>query len=67
MQIPDNKINYEKNEEYVKNKGAINRSEYMALNKISHKTAHLELKKLVEDGVFIQKGQGPSTHYQLRT
>lgn len=51
--------------EYVKTKGSIKRSEYMKLGKVSHKTAHLELKKMVEGGVFVQKGSGPSTRYEL--
>jgi len=30
----------------------------MKINNISHKTAHLELKELVEKGVFRKKGAG---------
>lgn len=53
--------------EYVKAKGSIKRGEYMKLGEVSHKTAHLELKKMLEDGIFIQTGNGPSTKYELRT
>lgn len=49
---------------YVKNRGRITRSEYMALSKVSHKTAHLELKALVKGGVLVQKGKGRSTRYE---
>ena len=53
--------------EYVKTNGSIKRSEYMKLGEVSHETAHLELRKMLEDNIFIQKGRGPSTRYELRT
>lgn len=49
--------------EYIKNKGSIGRSKYMKINKVSHKTAHLELKELVEKMVFVQEGKGRATKY----
>ncbi|MGQ9848366.1 MAG: hypothetical protein ACUVQP_12825 [Bacteroidales bacterium] len=52
--------------EYVKNKGSITRSEYMKINNISHKTAHLELKELMEKNIFIQEGKGRATKYLLK-
>ncbi len=53
--------------EYIKASGSIKRREYMKLCDISHKTAHLELKKMVDKEILIQKGNGPSTRYELRT
>lgn len=53
--------------EYVKTNGSIKRSEYMKLGDVSHKTAHLELKKMVKDHIFVQTGNGPSTKYELST
>jgi len=50
---------------YVKSKGSIARNEYMEINNVSHKTAHLELKELVEKNIFIQEGKGRSTKYIL--
>ncbi len=52
--------------EYVKNKRSITRREYMKINNISHKTAHLELIKLVEKNIFIQEGKGRATKYLLK-
>jgi ATP-dependent DNA helicase RecG len=52
--------------EYVKNRGSITRSEYMKINNISHKTAHLELKELMEKNIFIQEGKGRATKYLLK-
>lgn len=48
---------------YVKIKGSITRSEYMKINKISHKTAHLELRGLVEKKILHQEGKGRATRY----
>ena len=53
--------------EYVKENGSIKRSEYMKLGGISHKTAHLELKEMVNQRIFIQQGRGPSTRYVIYT
>lgn len=53
--------------EYVKENGSIKRSEYMKLGGISHKTAHLELKEMVNQKIFIQEGRGPSTRYIIYT
>ena len=53
--------------EYIKTNSSIKRSEYMKLGEVSHKTAHLELKKMVDEEILIQKGNGPSTRYELRT
>ena len=53
--------------EYVKAKGSIKRSEYVKLGEVSPKTAHLELRKMVKDRIFIQTGSGPSTRYELST
>ena len=50
---------------HVKSNGSIARNEYMEINNVSHKTAHLELKKLVEKNIFIQEGKGRSTKYIL--
>ena len=52
--------------EYTKDKGSITRSEYMKINKISHKTAHLELKYLVEKKLFEKEGKGKATRYMLK-
>jgi len=52
--------------EYVKSKGSMTRSEYMKINNISHKTAHLELKELVEKKLFIQVGKARATKYLLK-
>lgn len=52
--------------EYTKKKGSITRSEYMKINKISHKTAHLELTYMVEKKLFVQEGKGRATKYLLK-
>lgn len=51
---------------HVKSKGSIARNEYMKINNVSHKTAHLELKELVEKNIFIQDGKGRATKYMLQ-
>lgn len=52
--------------EYIERKGSIARSEYVKINKISHKTAHLELKDLLEKKLFVQEGKGRATKYLLK-
>lgn len=52
--------------EYAKSKGSIVRSEYMEINKVSHKTAHLELRELVEKKIFVHEGKGRATKYLFR-
>lgn len=51
---------------YAKDKGSIARSEYVKLNKVSHKTAHIELRELAEKGLFITEGRGRATRYLLK-
>lgn len=52
--------------EYVKNEGSIKRSEYMKINEVSHKTAHLELRSLVQKKLLTQEGKGRATKYLLK-
>lgn len=52
--------------EYIEQKGSITRSEYMKINKVSHKTAHMELKYMTEKDLFVREGKGRSTKYLLK-
>ncbi len=51
---------------YVKEKGRITNTEYQRLNNISRQMATIDLKEVVEKGVFIRKGKaGKGIAYQL--
>ncbi|MFH1823941.1 MAG: ATP-binding protein [Candidatus Firestonebacteria bacterium] len=50
---------------YVVEEKTISRQEYVRVNRISHTTAHKELKELVEKGVFRKKGAGKYIRYEL--
>lgn len=52
--------------EYIRKKGSIAKSEYVKLNKISHKTAHLELRGLCEKKLLVREGKGRATKYLLK-
>lgn len=45
----------------------LTRSDYMQLNKISHKTAHKELTDLVKKGLLTREGKGRSVRYLIKT
>jgi len=51
---------------HAKKNGSIARSEYMKINNVSYKTAHLELTELLEKYIFIRKGMGRGTKYILK-
>jgi ATP-dependent DNA helicase RecG len=50
---------------YAKEKGGITRREYIEINKVSHTTAHKELKDLVKKRVFRIRGAGKYLRYEL--
>jgi len=52
--------------EYLKENEAISRRTYMELNKVSNKTAFLELKNMVEKNILIKEGRGRSVTYRLK-
>ncbi|MBU2599505.1 hypothetical protein KJ849_02875 [bacterium] len=52
--------------EYLKENEVISRKTYMKLNKISNKTAFLELKNLVEKNIMVKEGKGRSVTYRLK-
>jgi predicted HTH transcriptional regulator len=51
---------------YVKKRGKITNREYREMNNISDEGARIDLKDLVEKGVFLSKGKGRSVHYVLK-
>jgi len=51
---------------YVKEKGRITNREYRELNKVSNKTAYLELEDLVKRKIFSTKGIGKALAYMLQ-
>jgi len=51
---------------YVKEKGKITNREYQDLNGVSNKTAYLELKDIVEKGIFKGEGKGRKISYGLK-
>ncbi|GHT29512.1 hypothetical protein FACS189432_08640 [Bacteroidia bacterium] len=50
---------------YVKEKGKITNSDYQALNETTAKTAFRDLEELLNNSVFIQKGENKGTYYEL--
>jgi len=52
--------------EYLKENEVISRKTYMKLNKISNKTAFLELKNLVEKNIMVKEGKGRAVTYRLK-
>jgi len=51
---------------YAMRRGFITRREYMEINKISHKTAHIELKDMPEKGFLTMAGKGRSVRYDVK-
>jgi len=51
---------------YVKERGKITNREYREINKVSNKTAYLELIDLVKKDVLFSKKSGKATVYMLR-
>lgn len=51
---------------YVKERGKITNREYREINKVSNKTAYLELMDLVKKDVLFSKKSGKATMYMLR-
>jgi len=51
--------------EYLKKYNSIDRRTYMDLNKISNKTAFLELKDLVNKNILLKEGRGRAVIYRL--
>jgi len=51
--------------QYVKNKGAISRKEYAALNGVSFRQANLDLADLLKKRVLFRTGKGRSVKYTL--
>jgi len=52
--------------EYVKEKKKITNNEYQKLNKVSNKTAYLDLSDIVKKGVFLIEGEGKKINYTLK-
>ncbi len=52
--------------EYLKAHNSIDRRTYVALNKVSTKTAYLELTDLVEKEILLKKGEGRSVTYSFK-
>ncbi len=52
--------------EYLKGNEVINRSTSMELNKVSNKTAFLDLKDMVEKNILIKEGKGRAVTYRLK-
>jgi len=51
---------------HVKKKGNITKREYMEKNKVSDKTAYLELNDLLLKGIFSRRGVGRATKYIMK-
>jgi ATP-dependent DNA helicase RecG len=51
---------------YIKERGSITRSEYMKINRISNKTANLELKYMLERKLIERESKGKYTKYYLK-
>ena len=47
-------------------KGFITRKEYMEINKVSHKTAHAELKDMAEKEFLEIEGKGRVVRYNVK-
>ena len=52
--------------EYLKKHDSIDRRTYVALNKVSTKTAYFELTDLVEKNVLLKHGEGRSVSYRFK-
>ena len=50
----------------MKEKGKITNKEYQKLNKVSNKTAYLDLSDIVKKGVFLIEGEGKKINYILK-
>jgi ATP-dependent DNA helicase RecG len=51
---------------YATRKGHITRKEYMEMNKVSHKTAHMELSDMLEKEFLIREGKGRGVKYGIK-
>jgi len=51
---------------YTKDRGKITNKEYRKLNNLSDEGARIDLKILVDKGIFSQKGSGRNIHYILK-
>ena len=51
---------------YLKTHNSIDRRTYVALNKVSTKTAYLELTDLVDKEILLKKGEGRSVTYSFK-
>jgi ATP-dependent DNA helicase RecG len=51
--------------DYMVKNGSVSRSEYMAINQVSHTVAHKELKELLEKRIVKTKGAGKYLKYEL--
>ena len=52
--------------EYLKKYGFIERRTYVVLNKVSTKTAYVELTDLIKKNVLFKQGEGRSVIYRFR-
>ena len=41
------------------------RKQFQELNSLEKKTAGREIKKMIEAGLIVRKGSGPSTYYEI--
>ncbi len=68
--IPEIKVGLNKRQKkainLIKNRGEITRKDYMSLNKVSNKTAYIELNMLVGENILKVVGKGRSTKYIFR-
>ena len=46
-------------------KGSFTRKEFQEDNSLEKKTAEREIKKMIEAGLIVRKGSGPSTYYEI--
>jgi ATP-dependent DNA helicase RecG len=51
---------------YATRRGHITRKEYMEMNKVSHKTAHMELSDMLEKEFLIREGKGRGVKYSIK-
>ncbi|NQE44523.1 hypothetical protein C5S31_00695 [ANME-1 cluster archaeon GoMg2] len=51
---------------YVKERGRITNREYQEINKVSNKTAYLDLNDLCTKNILISEGKGKNIIYRLK-
>jgi len=51
--------------QYVKEKGKITNKEYQEINSIAKPSATRDLSELVTKGIFVNKGKGAGSFYEI--